>query len=84
MGNAFSGPTAFEWLNFTPQATAVLQKTPFFLATLFIVLISLGIMIGLAFFISRQTGKPYAKPKVAGNTKKAGWGVQALRAKLRS
>jgi hypothetical protein len=63
MGNAFSGPDAFKFFGFTPEATAVLQATPFLLVTLVLVLLGL-ISLGLiAWYIHYETNKVYAKPK---------------------
>ncbi|KAF7902132.1 uncharacterized protein EAF01_007430 [Botrytis porri] len=70
MGQAFSGPNAFKWLNFTPKATAVLQATPFLFVQLILVLIGLFVLAGIAFWISYETNKPYAKPKVKKDAKK--------------
>lgn len=66
MGNAFSGPDAFKFFNFTPKATAVLQRDPFLLVILLLVLTGMGLLIGLAFYISFVTGKPYRKPAEKG------------------
>jgi len=66
MGISFSGPDAFKFFNFTPKATAVLQRDPFLLVILLLVLVGMGGLIGLAFYISFVTGKPYRKPKEKG------------------
>jgi hypothetical protein len=63
MGQGFSGPKAFDWINFTPKATAVLKADPFLLLALVLVLVgcmSLGL---IAFWIHFVTNKPYRKPK---------------------
>ncbi|KAL2074086.1 hypothetical protein VTL71DRAFT_7864 [Oculimacula yallundae] len=65
MGQAFSGPDAFKFIGFTPEATAVLQRQPMLLVLLVLVLFS---MIGLgllAYYIHVVTNRPYAKPKPA-------------------
>jgi len=70
MGQAFSGPNAFKFFGFTPAATAVLQRSPFLLLVLVIVLvacISLGL---LAWYIHYVTNKPYKKPKAVKGGKK--------------
>jgi hypothetical protein len=70
MGQAFSGPNAFKFIGFTPAATAVLQRDPFLLAAVVIVLfacISLGL---LAWYIHFVTNKPYRKPKEVKDGKK--------------
>jgi len=63
MGQAFSGPKAFEFLGFTKEATDVLKATPFLLAALVLVLISMIALGLLAFYIHVVTNKVYAKPK---------------------
>lgn len=63
MGQAFSGPNAFKFFGFTPEATRALQANPFFLVTLVLVLVSMGVLVGVAFLIHWQTNKVYAKPK---------------------
>ncbi|KAG9228222.1 hypothetical protein BJ875DRAFT_412997 [Amylocarpus encephaloides] len=63
MGQGFSGPSAFKWLGFTDKATAVLQANPLYLVILLIVLVSMGGIIGLAYYIHFKTNKPYRKPK---------------------
>ena len=78
MGNAFSGPDAFKFFNFTPKATAVLQRDPFLLVILLLVLTGMGGLIGLSFYISYLTGKPYREPKESGDGK----GKQSLVARL--
>lgn len=70
MGQAFSGPNAFKFFGFTPKATAVLQATPFLLVILVLVLVSMGLLIGLAYLIHFQTNKVYAKPKEKKQVKK--------------
>lgn len=70
MGQAFSGPNAFKFFGFTPSATAVLQATPFLLVILLLVLVSMGLLIGIAFLIHFQTNKVYAKPKAKKEIKK--------------
>ena len=57
MGQAFSGPNAFKWLHFTPEATAVLQADPFLLVTLLIVLVSCTSLIMVAWYIHFVTNK---------------------------
>jgi hypothetical protein len=57
MGQAFSGPTAFEWLHLTPEATAVLQADPFLFVTLVIVLFGCTAIIMLAWYIHFVTNK---------------------------
>ena len=64
MGQAFSGPKAFEFLGFTKEATDVLKASPMLFGVLLIVLLSLGLMVALAGWIHYETNKPYAKPKV--------------------
>lgn len=63
MGQAFSGPNAFKFFGFTPKATAVLQASPILLLALVLVLISMFLLIGVAWLIHFQTNKVYAKPK---------------------
>ncbi|KIN01710.1 hypothetical protein OIDMADRAFT_179031 [Oidiodendron maius Zn] len=63
MGQAFSGPNAFNWLNLTPEATAVLRANPFLFAELVIVLVSCMLIILLAWYIHFVTNKVYKKPK---------------------
>ena len=70
MGQAFSGPNAFKFFHFTPKATAVLQASPFLLVTLVLVLVSMGLLVGIAFLIHWQTNKVYAKPKAKKEVKK--------------
>jgi uncharacterized membrane protein len=70
MGQAFSGPTAFKFFGFTPKATAVLQASPILLVTLVLVLVSMGILVGVAFLIHWQTNKVNAKPKAKKEVKK--------------
>ena len=70
MGQAFSGPNAFKFFGFTPKATAVLQATPFLLVILVLVLISMFLLVGIAFLIHFQTNKVYAKPKPKKEIKK--------------
>jgi hypothetical protein len=70
MGPTFSGPNAFKFIGFTPAATAVLQRSPFLLAAVVIVLvacISLGLLTWYIHFI---TNKPYKKPKAVKDGKK--------------
>lgn len=71
MGQAFSGPHAFEFFGFTQPATRVLQATPLLLVVLIVVLLA-NIGLGLlAYYIHIVTNKPYAKPKpVKGAAKK--------------
>ena len=57
MGQAFSGPNAFNWLHLTPEATAVLQANPFLFAELIIVLVSCMLIILLAWYIHFVTNK---------------------------
>ena len=64
MGNAFSGPDAFKFFNFTPKATAVLQADPFLLVILLLVLSGLSGLGVLSWYIHWVTNKPYKKPKV--------------------
>jgi len=69
MGQAFSGPNAFKFFGFTPQATLVLQKSPYLLIILLVVLvlcIGLGVVAG---YIHHVTNKPYAKPKAVKDAK---------------
>jgi hypothetical protein len=63
MGQAFSGPNAFKWLGFTPEATAVLQADPFLLVTLVLVIVGMIMLAVIAWLIHWQTNKVYAKPK---------------------
>lgn len=71
MGQAFSGPKAFDWIGFTPKATAVLKANPFYLVALLLVLVSC-ISLGLiAYWIHFVTNKPYRKPKVVKEKKGA-------------
>jgi hypothetical protein len=70
MGQAFSGPNAFKFFGFTPKATAVLQATPFLLVVLVLVLVSMFLLVGIAFLIHFQTNKVYAKPKEKKEIKK--------------
>ncbi|KAG4422587.1 hypothetical protein IFR04_004208 [Cadophora malorum] len=71
MGQAFSGPNAFKFFGFTPEATAVLQRTPMLLVILVLVLLTLISLGLLAFYIHIVTNKPYKKPKpVKGAAKK--------------
>lgn len=63
MGQAFSGPNAFNWLPFTPKAIAVVKANPEFLLVLLATLITVGLMIALMFYVSYETGKPYRQPK---------------------
>jgi hypothetical protein len=73
MGQAFSGPKAFDFLPFTKEAKAVLKANPMLLAVLFIVLSAMGLLVAIAWYIHYETGKPYAKPKVKkGDEKKGG------------
>ncbi|CAD6503175.1 BgTH12-02843 [Blumeria graminis f. sp. triticale] len=65
MGQAFSGPNAFKWLNFTPKATAVIQASPFLLVSLFLTLIGLQFLGLLGYYIHYETSKAYKKPKSA-------------------
>ncbi|ESZ97650.1 hypothetical protein SBOR_1966 [Sclerotinia borealis F-4128] len=70
MGQAFSGPNSFKWLNLTPKATAVLQATPFLFVELILVLVGLFTLVGIAWWIHYETNKAYAKPKVKKDAKK--------------
>jgi len=70
MGQAFSGPNAFKFIGFTPKATAVLAASPILLLGVVLVLVSIGILIGVAFLIHFQTNKVYAKPKEKKEAKK--------------
>jgi hypothetical protein len=70
MGQAFSGPKAFDFLPFTNEAKAVLKANPMLLGILFIVLTAMGLMVGIAWYIHYETMKPYAKPKVKKDDKK--------------
>jgi nitric oxide reductase large subunit len=63
MGQALSGPNAFKFLGFTPEATAVLQASPFFLATLLLVILGMASLVVITFLIHWRTNKVYAKPK---------------------
>ncbi|CZT12442.1 uncharacterized protein RAG0_16255 [Rhynchosporium agropyri] len=63
MGQAFSGPNAFKFLNFTPEATAVLQRQPKLFLTLVMVPLALTSLGLLAFYIHILTNRPYKKPK---------------------
>jgi hypothetical protein len=72
MGQAFSGPHAFEWIGFTKEATDVLKATPFLLAALVLVLLSMISLGLLAFYIHFVTNKVYAKPKPAKDAKGGG------------
>jgi hypothetical protein len=72
MGQAFSGPKAFEFLGFTKEATAVLKANPMYLGILLIVLVSMGALVAIAWYIHYETNKPYAKPKVKKDDKKGG------------
>ncbi|KAG9248110.1 hypothetical protein BJ878DRAFT_413495 [Calycina marina] len=63
MGQAFSGPDAFEFLGFTPKATAVLQANPIYLFILLVVILGC-VGIGLICYTTHLiTNKPYYKPK---------------------
>lgn len=62
MGNAFSGPDAFKFFNFTPKATAVLQRDPFLLVILLLVLVGLIGLGVLSWYIHFVTNKVYKKP----------------------
>jgi hypothetical protein len=70
MGQAFSGPKAFEFLGFTKEATAVLKADPMLLGILLIVLVAMGLIVGVAWWIHYETNKVYAKPKVKKEDKK--------------
>jgi uncharacterized membrane protein len=74
MGQAFSGPNAFKFFGFTPKATAVLAASPILFLTLVLALLSMGILVGVAYLIHWQTNKVYYKPKpkkeVKGDVKK--------------
>ena len=63
MGQAFSGPTAFEFFHFTPKATAVLQARPVLLLTLLLCIISCVLLGCTAWYIHYETNKVYKKPK---------------------
>ena len=57
MGQAFSGPNAFNFFGFTPKATAVLRADPFLLIALLLVIVGM-ISLGLiAFWIHFVTNK---------------------------
>jgi len=72
MGQAFSGPHAFEFFGFTPKATALLQAQPFLLIILLLCLVfCLGLGL-LAWYIHSVTNRVYAKPKAPTEKKKAG------------
>lgn len=70
MGQAFSGPDAFKFLGFTPEATAVLQADPFQLVALLLVLVSIVLLVVIVFLIHWQTNKVYYKPKPKKEVKK--------------
>lgn len=72
MGQAFSGPNAFKFLGFTPEATAVLQANPMFLVILLVVLLGMGAIGLIAFLIHYETNKVYYKPKPKKDDKKGG------------
>lgn len=72
MGQAFSGPHAFEFLGFTKEATDVLKASPFLLAALVIVLLSMVSLGLLAWYIHFVTNKVYKKPKVVKDAKGGG------------
>jgi hypothetical protein len=57
MGQAFSGPNAFNFLHLTPEATAVLRADPFLFAELIIVLVSCILIVVLAWYIHFVTNK---------------------------
>jgi len=63
MGQAFSGPNAFKFFGFTPEATAVLQRSPVLLVALVVVLLSMVALGLLAWYIHFVTNKVYYKPK---------------------
>lgn len=65
----FSGPDAFKFLNLTPKATAVLQRSPFLLAAVFLTLSGLMGMILIGYIIHYETSKPYRKLKPAAGKK---------------
>ncbi|TVY31907.1 hypothetical protein LOCC1_G008631, partial [Lachnellula occidentalis] len=63
MGQAFSGPNAFKFFHFTPAATAVLQKDPQLLVALVLVLLGMGALSALAWWIHFVTGRVYRVDK---------------------
>ncbi|TVY71456.1 hypothetical protein LSUE1_G006402 [Lachnellula suecica] len=63
MAITFTGPDAFKFFGFTPQATAVLQATPSLLVILLLVLLGMTALGLVAWYIHFVTNKVYYKPK---------------------
>jgi hypothetical protein len=72
MGQAFSGPKAFEFFGFTTAATNVLKADPALLVTLILVILGMISLSLIAWYIHFVTNKVYYKPKLVKDAKGGG------------